>query len=248
MLTKIILSMSLLISLNAYSEESRTPQSIPDVPKSTLDKVIDDVHISGEVSMVSNYVFRGITQTEGKSAVQGWAALRYKIVSAGVFTSEVEANLGGNTVVRNDVYFVNTYLPLSKDLAVLVNYNRNANPNAHAFDYDEYGVDILYKTWKVSLANVPDYLKLGTSYQYLGVTKTTDLKKDSSVALTVGHVEVEKPTKVNIKSYQELKVSYEKNMGPVKASVAWSTTNRKNVSDVDYKDSAVIMGVSVPFN
>lgn len=49
----------------------------------------DDLSVTGSLGIVSNYLFRGISQTSGKAAVQGGVNLGYRGFYAGVWGSNV---------------------------------------------------------------------------------------------------------------------------------------------------------------
>ena len=73
---------------------------------------IQDLEVTGEVALTSNYIWRGMTQTDDSAAVQGAFNLEYKGFYTGVWASNVDFKGEDDAVVevdylagyKNDVY------------------------------------------------------------------------------------------------------------------------------------------------
>ncbi len=63
-----------------------------------------DVELSANVAMTSNYIWRGMTQTQNNMAIQGGFDLGYKGAYAGVWGSNVDITDGDDNSVEIDVY------------------------------------------------------------------------------------------------------------------------------------------------
>ncbi len=73
---------------------------------------IEDIKVSGDVAFTSNYIWRGMTQTDDSAAIQGAFNLEYKGFYTGIWGSNVDFNGEDDAVVeidflagyKNDVY------------------------------------------------------------------------------------------------------------------------------------------------
>lgn len=101
-----------------------------------------DLEVSANVAAVSNYVWRGMTQTNDSPAIQGGFDLGYKGFYAGVWGSNVDFGATSTTSLEADVY---------------VGYSAEMG----AFSYDIGAIEYMYP-------NQADGLNFGEAYLGLG--------------------------------------------------------------------------------
>ena len=109
------------------------------IASSLAAEAVSDLGVSANVAMTSNYVWRGMTQTDDSPAIQGGFDLEYKGVYAGVWGSNVEY---GNASLETDVYF-------------------GYAGEVSGLSYDVGFIEYIY-------ANQPDALNFGEVYVGLG--------------------------------------------------------------------------------
>ena len=76
-----------------------------------------DVELSANVAMTSNYVWRGMTQSDNRMAIQGGADVSYKGIYAGVWASNVDFD-NTETSIEVDLYagYANEIAGLTYDI------------------------------------------------------------------------------------------------------------------------------------
>lgn len=113
---------------------------------------------------------------------------------------------------------------------------------------DEYFFHVMFKDLKVSYMYNPNYIGLDTKYEYISAQYKFNLTDKDSITPLISTTIVEKPENVDVKNYQELRVTYTRDLGQFKVNTIFSTTNRNHYyTDETYKDTAVAFGVTVPF-
>ncbi|MDB2562392.1 TorF family putative porin [Sulfurimonas sp.] len=65
----------------------------------------DELEVSANVAMTSNYIWRGMTQSDNAMAIQGGADIGYKGLYAGVWASNVDFDSTENNSIEVDLYF-----------------------------------------------------------------------------------------------------------------------------------------------
>ena len=113
-----------------------------------------ELEVSGNIGATSNYIWRGMTQTQDKSSVNGGADLKYNGFYVGTWASNVDFSTAPNANVELDAYtgYSNTINDFSYDFS----YTKIMYPDSKAdIDFDEA---------KIALGYTIGDLTLGTSY------------------------------------------------------------------------------------
>jgi len=103
------------------------------------------INVSANMSLTSNYVWRGMTQTKDSPAIQGGADLEYKGLYAGVWGSNVEFGDGRNSL-EADLYagYAGEFLGIGYD----VGYIHYVYPNmSNEYNFAEAYIG-LSKEWE----------------------------------------------------------------------------------------------------
>ncbi len=248
---KFVIFSLLLLSSFAFSEELRSPAS-PDSINMKKSLETTDLKINGEVSLVSNDIFRGVSISNNKSAMQGWIGLTYlQFLNVGIYTSETHFIVPSDTskvANRYNVYFASAYAPIYGDLVVGLQYCNYDFIEYPSLNQNEYFVEMLYKNSKLKIMHNPNYIGLNTKYQYISLEHSFNLSNNYSLTPLISTTVIEKPENVDIKNYQEFKLTLSKDLGVLKINTIYSNTNRSKFYSSDkYKDNSVAFGVVIPF-
>jgi uncharacterized protein (TIGR02001 family) len=145
--------------------------------------------ISGNVSIVSDYAFRGISQTAEKGAIQG--GFDYAAESgfyAGTWMSNVE--FGTESSTEMDLYF--GYAGSMGDLGYDVSYIYFDYEGDAEFDYQEYAVAFSYGDFSFGVNYSSEYLGDGGPdflYPYVGYSMA--LTEGLSLDLHYGYSDID---------------------------------------------------------
>jgi len=171
--TKLSLVAMLLIGSSAFAEEKKS-----------------DINISANVAMTSNYVWRGMTQSDDSPAIQGGFDLDYKGIYVGVWGSNVEF-AGSDASMEFDAYagYTNEISGLTYDIG----YIQYAYPNdSKALNFGEayiglgYDFEVVAISAKYSLGIETNDLDPENAYEG---SVSVPLPMDISVDGTVGNYE-----------------------------------------------------------
>ncbi len=159
----------------------------------TVSKSIDDVSKSSEgtelpitsnIAMVTDYYFRGISQTGNDGAVQGGFDYSHESgVYAGVWSSNVDF---GDTHLE-----VDTYIGFANDIGDSgfgydVNFLRYNYNNAD-FETNEWSAGLSYSYFNVAYKYSDDWYDSGESANYVSLGFYYDLPEDFALSASVGN-------------------------------------------------------------
>ncbi len=120
-----------------------------------------DLGISANVALTSNYVWRGMTQTENSPAIQGGFDLDYKGLYAGVWGSNVNFGDGSRASVEIDLYagYTNEIVGIIYD----INYAQYTYPNeTDELNFGEASLTLGYD-FKVAAISAKYYIGVDTN-------------------------------------------------------------------------------------
>jgi len=128
---------------------------------------IQDIKVTGDVALTSNYIWRGMTQTDDSAAIQGAFNLEYKGFYTGVWASNVDFKGEDDAVVEVD------YLAGYKNDAFGVTYDIGYGQYTYPGDTDNMNFGEVHLTLGYDF----DILALSASY-FAGVD-TNDVSASS---------------------------------------------------------------------
>lgn len=114
------------------------------------------INVSANMSLTSNYVWRGMTQTKDSPAIQGGVDLEYKGLYAGVWGSNVDFGVNDNNSLELDIY--GGYAGEIAGIGFDVGYIQYAYPNKS----DEYNFGEAY----VGVSKEWDKFALSAKYSF----------------------------------------------------------------------------------
>jgi uncharacterized protein (TIGR02001 family) len=250
----LMLFVCFLITTPAWAEDNanRQPSNIDQV-KPAVGPESKDLLVNGEVSIYSDDIFRGISMSNHNPVVQGWLGLSYlKFLNAGVYTTSTNFPVWysptGEIAKRYNVYFASVYVPVVSDFILGLEYYHYDFMEYSGMNQNEYFLHLLYKNLNISYMYNPNYLQIGTKYQYISAQYEFKLTDKDSITPLVSTTVVAQPDLVDIKDYQEFRLTYTRDLGMVKVNTIFSTTNRKHYyTDEGYSDTALAFGITLPF-
>ncbi|CAN5324693.1 TorF family putative porin [soil metagenome] len=234
-----------MISLGALALASAaTPAMAQDAPASAFT-------ITGGATVVSDYRFRGLTQTDEKPAIQGTLNLNHSSgFYIGTWASSIDGGTDGSTpaltgygAAEVDLYggFTKSFSGATVDVGLLYYYYPDAVTGLNSDFFEPYG--------SVSYAVGPATVKAGFNYAWggqagLNFTATNDDSLYTDAEVSAGIVNTPITVKAHLgrskgslglanliatdDSYLDWSLSAEAAHGPVKIGVSWVDTDVVN--------------------
>lgn len=148
--------------------------------------IAQDIEIAGNVTLASDYSFRGWSQTDRAPAVQGGFDIDFgNGFSVGTWASNV--NFGDNTSMELDLY-AGFSGSVNEDISWSASIIRFEYPNeGESLDYMEANVEVGFGDFAVGLNISPEYLGAdGPGFQYPYASYSVSVADNASVSLSVG--------------------------------------------------------------
>lgn len=136
----------------------------------------EDINISGSVALTSNYISKGMTQTDDKAALIGELTADYKGFYVGTWASNVDY-VGADADIEIDYYV--GYKTSINNLDANLRYSRFTYNSDIINDLDELKLELAYhidkltigasyglNTWVENDASKSDYVEGFTSYDF----------------------------------------------------------------------------------
>ncbi len=183
-------------------------------------------NLSWNLSVTSDYVFRGITQTDFDPALQG--GLDYAFGDSGwyigAWASNIDFAASDGPDIELDTY-VGYGTSLSDEWAVdvhAVQYTYIGEQNSYGnIDYSEFFVGTTFNDMlTLTLAYAPDYANADISSTYLGVAGSWEVGSGVSLNAGVGHSKFSD----DAGSYSDWNLGVSRSFGPVEAALTYYDT------------------------
>lgn len=184
-------------------------------------------NLTWNLSVTSDYVFRGVTQTDFEPALQG--GLDYAFGDSGFYVGAWASNVDFVDPDGPDLE-LDTYVGYSTDISddwnldfSVVRYTYIGERDAYgSLDYNEFFAKTTWNemlTFTVAYAN--DYSNLDFSSLYLNLAGTWDMGNDFSLNAGVGHSRFSDDNG----SYTDWNLGVSRQFGPVNAAINYYDTN-----------------------
>jgi uncharacterized protein (TIGR02001 family) len=198
-------------------------------------------NLSWNLSVTSDYVFRGITQTNFDPALQG--GLDYAFGDSGwyvgTWASNVDFNDSDGPDIELDAY-VGYGTSMSDDWSLdthVVRYTYLGERSAYGnIDYNEFFVSTTYSDMLTfTLAYAPDYANADFSSTYFSVGGTWEVGNGFNLNAGVGHSKFSD----DVGSYTDWNLGVSRSFGPVEAALTYYDTTGNYVDYIfgDHKAS-----------
>ncbi|MBI1301507.1 MAG: porin [Alphaproteobacteria bacterium] len=209
---------------------------------------------TGNAALVTEYVFRGITQSDEGPAVQGgFDASHESGLYAGVWGSSVDFNDGDEASAEVDVYagYSGTFKGLNYDIGAIY----YAYPGADSsLDYDFWeaalavGYDFDLFSASASFNYSPNYFADSGDAQYYALGVDVPLPKDFTLSGHVGFQEIDDNGAFGVEDYIDWSVGLGYSIHGFDLSLQYIDTDLDEPSEcADGCDARVVFGVSRSF-
>lgn len=205
----------------------------------------DDIALSFNLGAATDYVFRGVSQTDNEGQIYGGAdATLYGIGYAGVWISNVE--FGNGTDLEYDIYggIKPTLGVVNLDLGVYY-YGYTNQPTGSHEDYVEYKAAASTAVGPATVGALvfysPEFFGKTGKATYYEINGSAPVAEKVSVSGAVGHQEIEGPADYNT---WNLGVSYALNDN-VGFDLRYHDTDEHSFGDI--YESKVVVGVKASF-
>lgn len=184
--------------------------------------------ISANVTMASDYVYRGISQTTEEAAIQGGFDLE---TESGFYAGVWASNVSFDGSVEIDLYF-GYGGEITDDLTYDVGYIHYDYPNQPAMqadsNFDEIYGSLGYKGLTLGLAVSDDFFGESGDAEYIYVEYELGLPDDYTLAFHYGNQEVYIGD-----GYDDYSISVSKTFADVDVVLGWYDTDIDNFPDAD---------------
>lgn len=176
------------------------------------------VEVSGNVTLTTDYSFRGVTQTDNKGAIQGGFDLGTESGAyAGIWASNV--NFGTDTSTEMDYYF-GWAGDISEGVSIDVGYIYFDYEGDAEFDYQEFAVSVGFSNFTLGVNYSDEYLgDGGPEFFYPYAEYSLSLPSDFALDFHVGLTDLDEEG-----LFEAGEDSY----------TDWSVTLSKSISGVDF--------------
>lgn len=244
-LNKLALALSLALfalPLTAMAQESTEATETTEAPAADAPAAEEEAasNLSWNLSVTSDYVFRGITQTDFQPAVQG--GLDYAFGDSGWYVGTWASNVdfadSDGPDIELDAY-AGYGFAASEDWSVdmhAVRYTYLGERDVYGnIDYNEFFASTTYSEMLTfTLAYAPDYANADFSSLYFGVGGTWEVGNSFSLNAGVGHSKFSD----NVGSYTDWNLGVSRSFGPVEAALTYYDTTGGYIDDVFAGDNA----------
>lgn len=210
--------------------------------------------LTGNFTLTSNYVFRGVSLSNNQPAVQ--SAVTFSFLSTGVYLNLWGSNAKLVDAVHDEVstYEVDTVLGITnkigKDFSYDISLIRYNYFEAPALSYKELNVIGTYKIFNAHIGYSNDVFGVNEDGTYYSVGVNYDLPPTEysflqmvSLMGSIGHYSL--PSKAG-HSYNDYMLGIKKTINRYKLSLQWTGTNGKlNLPPLD--DNHIIATLSIDF-
>jgi len=209
---------------------------------------------SANVGFVSDYAFRGISQSDEGIALQGGFDVEHDIgLYAGVWGSNIDFNTDDNADIEVDLYagYSNSVGKFSYDVGAIY----YAYPGADtARDYDFYeialaaGYDFDVAEVTASINYSPDYFNESGDAQYYALSASAPLPREFSLSAHVGRQDIDDNDTFGVPDYTDWSIGVGYAIEGFDLSLTYVDTDLDEPSEcADGCDARVIFGISRSF-
>ena len=197
--------------------------------------------LSATLSLTSDYVFRGISLTDGP-ALQG--SIDYAFDNGfyiGSWTSNYDFDSPSN---RELDYYLGYSRGLNNDITLSASAARYTYFDEHNIDYNEYQLGLARGPLDAKVWYAVDYGGSGGDAQYFEVGFKSALPMAISLELRAGHSVFD--TQIGINDYTDLLISAKKTFGRFNSEVRLTDTDEDQFGDRE--DLRIVVSVSTTFH
>jgi len=208
---------------------------------------------SGALSFASDYIWRGVSQTQNNPAVQG--ALTYDIFDTGFYLSLFGSNVdfGEESSAYSEFDYMAGYShDFNNDWNVDLGITDYTYPNASENNYAEGYFNLGYKFLTANFAYSANNFNTGTDGYYYGLTAKHELFENSKdqclqKLYILGHVGYfQMSDEIEGGSYSDYQLSLSKEISNFNLELGWTDTHNRGIAD-GLADSRVYIAITLNF-
>ena len=208
--------------------------------------------VSGNVTLATDYIYRGISQTEEEATIQGGFDVEGE---SGLYAGVWASNIAFDGHIEIDIYAgyageINE--DLGFDIGLLhYDYPNNTGPNDSSFD-EIYG-SISYRDLTIGLAYSNDFFFETGNATYVYIDYSLPLPNSFGLDFHYANQSVDKGATFGIETteksadYAEYSISINRTVADIDLSLTWHDTDLSTIdcfSGTDYCKSRVVFGLS----
>lgn len=195
----------------------------------------------GYVTAISDYVFRGISQTEEDPALQLGLDFAWKQLSFSFWSTNVDFGPGSGADVETDLG-VSWTGQLTQQVSVTVAALRYLYSGDSSLNYSEFSVSFGTEATSLGFYLSPDYSGTPGDATYIGLSHSVSLPNEVSLGLAVGRNGFDAST--GSVDYWDYGVTLSRSFGKVDASLAYLNTD---LPDDRLSNDRIVGGLTVNF-
>ncbi len=200
---------------------------------------------SWNAAVTSEYLYRGISQTDDQPAIQAGAGYAFDNgIYVGAWASNVDFNEGTDAEIDTFIGW-NRALSDSATLDVqLLRYNYVGEPSGVDYAYNELlGKVVFNEQYTVMATYTNDYLNSGETSFYYAASGSWELGRDVNLTAGVGYTTISGPAD----NYLDYSVGVNRDFGPVNVSVSYIGTDNgaEDVFGDDNSEDKFVLAFSV---
>lgn len=209
---------------------------------------------SGDLSIGSDYAFRGVSQTMSGPALTGTLVLEHEsgwygyVWASNVdFTDEGDPDDGADLEVDLELGYYRSLSDRTEISLGWVNYAFPGTKTGYNYDYDEViGSFTIDEKHRVTVGYSDDVFASGSPGTFYSVATTLDVFSDSSISIELGHYDLERAYGT---SYNYGELSLNGGLRYLDWRLSFITTSR-DASDIYYESTVsdrIVLAIGVSF-
>jgi len=202
-------------------------------------------NLTENISVSSDYVWRGVTQTNHTAAVSGGVDYNFDFgLGLGTWIS----NTDSNTKAEQDIYTNYTYV-INDNISIGTGLMYYHYLQKGSLDTSEFSLKLSLFKNDLSVNYTDNYFGTKTSSIYYNVLRKIALcsKNNINALISLGYTTFDNQQKANIKDYLDYKIGLERVIESYNLGFYYSDTNRKDASSIELNDQAYFVSLSKTF-
>jgi uncharacterized protein (TIGR02001 family) len=249
----LLTSASALLAVSSYADENAATANPTASAVAPVSQDAQQSPLTSSFGVTSNYIFRGISNSNNNPAVQG--GFTYTFPTTGIYL-----NLWGSSVSFTDKYgnaatseidsIIGVTNPIGDHFTYNINIDRYNYPRARGANYNELIANAQYYflTGMVGYSN--NVYNVGAPGTYYNVGVNYDIPAQYAFNVDglnlkggIGHYSL--PSHKDLSSYNDYNVQISKTFGKYVLALQWTDTNGRSIDVQKLRNSHVIGSVAV---
>jgi len=198
-------------------------------------------NLSATIAVVSDYVFRGVSFTDGP-AIQG--SIDYAFDS-GVYLGIWSSNYDFDTTAKQELDYYGGYSrTLNKQVSLSIGASRYTFISEHDIDYNEFHIALVLWQFEPKLWYAVNYGGSDGDAQYYELGYKINLPREFSLGLRAGYSAFD--SRIGINDYLDYMLNVKKSFGRFDTEIRVTDTNENQYGDRE--GLKIIAAISTMFN